>query len=100
MGKNLRDFANIKFSTSNEKENIKNEENTKQSKQENLKDIINTYQQKSNSELREQLFQEVAKQKENGTFDAVKLERMLDGLGGLLTDEQKKNVKELLNQIK
>ena len=65
-----------------------------------MAEAVNKYSQMSQPELMQNLLFEVQTQKQNGTFDATRLERMVNNLNGLLTEEQKKNIKELINQIK
>ena len=64
-----------------------------------MAEAVNKYSQMSQPELMQNLLFEVQKQKQNGTFDIQKLENTLSSLDAFLTPQQKKNIKELLNQI-
>ena len=59
----------------------------------NLKDL-------PKEELNSRLFDEVAKQKKEGTFDFEKLENMVESLKSGLSDEDYNNVKRMLNLLK
>lgn len=74
--------------------------NISQESQQNLNDAVNFYGQMSQDDLMKNLVMEVNKQKQNGTFDAQKLENAVDSLGLFLTPQQKKNIKEIINQLK
>ena len=100
MPKNLKDFAKKPLNLNQPHNQKTQQEKTPEAPQKKLEDVINEISQKPQSEIKQQLFEEVAKQKQNGTFDATRLERMVNNLNGLLTEEQKKNIKELINQIK
>ena len=52
------------------------------------------------SHLNKELFKEVAKQKQAGTFDYARLEGMLESLRGSLTEENYQNMKRILESLK
>ncbi|MBR5012821.1 MAG: hypothetical protein IKY15_02665 [Clostridia bacterium] len=64
-----------------------------------IEEQIKHFQSMPRNDLLATFYQEVEKQKQNKTFDKEKLENTLSSLDAFLTPEQKKNIKELLNQI-
>ena len=54
----------------------------------------------SQQEINAKLFDEVAKQKRDGTFDYQKLEQMVENLKGGLSEQDYKNVKRMLELLK
>ena len=54
----------------------------------------------SSEQLNHELFKEVTRQKQNGTFDYKKLESMLEGLKGSLSEENYQNMKRILEGLK
>ncbi|MBQ2713669.1 MAG: hypothetical protein IJF22_01695 [Clostridia bacterium] len=96
MKKSLWDYASSK--PQNPKTNPQTEEKQPQPPN-NLEEQIKHYQSMPREDLLATFYQEVAKQKQNGTFDLKKLESTLSSLDAFLSPEQKKNIKELLNQI-
>jgi len=79
---------------------LKNQNMGKGSNTEKVEDTLNKYKNMSQGDLLSNLYSEVAKQKQQGTFDARRLENAISSLGGLLTPEQQKNMKEMLNKLK
>lgn len=76
-------------------------EQTKQNVTEkDVMDRYNMYKDMSSSQLNGELFKEVARQKQAGTFDYAKLENMLESLRGSLTDENYQNMKRILESLK
>lgn len=65
----------------------------------NFEEQIKHFQSMQRDELLSTFYTEVAKQKQNGTFDLQKLETTLSSLDAFLSPEQKKNIKELLSKI-
>ena len=105
MKKSLADFASSKPKTSfipppkpAPQTNTKTPSNQSTQNQ-NFEEQIKQFQAMPKDELLKTFYNEVAKQKQNGTFDIKKLEATLSSLDAFLTPEQKKNIKELLNQI-
>lgn len=102
MKKSLANFASSKPKTQTPPQ--QNIETTKAPSQapnhaQNLQKQIEEFQSMPRENLLKTFYQEVEKQKQNGTFDIQKLENTLSSLDAFLTPEQKKNIKELLNQI-
>ena len=63
-------------------------------------DKYNEYKDMSSEQLNHELFKEVTRQKQNGTFDYKKLESMLEGLKGSLSEENYQNMKRILEGLK
>lgn len=102
MKKSLADFASSK--PQKPPETLRPKPSTppnpqNQIAQENLEKQIKHFESMPREDLLKTLHEEVAKQKQNGTFDIQKLENTLSSLDAFLTPQQKKNIKELLNQI-
>lgn len=66
---------------------------------ENLKKAINTYQNMSSQELQMELFKEVNKQKQNGTFSLQRIENMKQKLMPMLSEEQKQKLEQLIKML-
>ncbi|MDD2227567.1 MAG: hypothetical protein PHH71_03200 [Clostridia bacterium] len=108
--KNFRPTHDAQNSQSFEKRNHENShsENFRQSEQDSdfeskkseIEETINKYQDMSQSELLSNLFSEVNKQKQQGTFDIEKIENAISGLGAYLTTEQQNNMREMLKKFK
>ncbi len=67
---------------------------------ENLQQVYDKYKNSSESELFSALWQEVASQKANGTFDFAKLEGVVNSLEGTMPKENFENIKRILNRLK
>lgn len=65
-----------------------------------IEEKFNTYKDMSQEELNNQLFQEVARQKRDGSFDYNGLARMVESLQGSLTPNEYENIKRLLESLK
>lgn len=96
MSKNLFDFTNEKIDSFEENDNLKFSQNQTN----NIKDKIESYKNKSQEDLMNELYSSVNAQKNNGTFDMAKLENMVDTLSPYLSEGQKENIKGLLNKIR
>lgn len=60
----------------------------------------NQYKDMPADKLSQELYREVGRQKQNGTFDFAQLSNMVDSLKGSLPEEQFQNMKRLLDSIK
>ena len=69
-------------------------------KEEDVRRTYDNYKNMSQSQLNASLLDEVAKQKANGTFDYEALSNMVDSLRGVLPENDYKNVKRLLENIR
>ena len=93
MSYNLKDFSKQYDSERKEKNKADNERFQSFSDEEVLKakeqaeTLINKYQNMSNDELTQMLFNEIAKQKANGTFNKEKLLVMLESVKELLPNQ-------------
>ena len=65
-----------------------------------MAEAVNKYSQMSQPELMQNLLFEVQKQKQNGTFDPNRLESAVDSLSAVLTNEQMRNIKEIIRSLK
>lgn len=92
---NLKDDASDLKNSQNHN-NDKNDENMKQ----NLQNKFNEFSQMSQDDLTQELFKEVAKQKNNGTFDYQKLEQTLNILRPTLGEENYQNMKRMLENLR
>ena len=68
--------------------------------QEELYQKYNEYKDLSQSQLNNELFKEVSRQKQNGTFNYQQLESMLEGLRSTLGEENYKNMKRILENLR
>lgn len=68
--------------------------------QEELYQKYNEYKDLSQSQLNNELFKEVSRQKQNGTFNYQQLESMLEGLRPTLGEENYKNMKRILENLR
>lgn len=67
---------------------------------ENLQNKFNEFSQMSQENLMQELFKEVAKQKNNGTFDYQKLEQTLSILRPTLGEDNYQNMKKILENLR
>lgn len=67
--------------------------------QQQLQDKYDQYKNMDNEQLNQELMKEVARQKVNGTFDYLQLERMVDGLRGTLPEENYNKIKGILKGL-
>ena len=100
MKKSLADFASSKpESLHNPTPPTSEKSPPTHNQNQNFEQQIKHFESMPREDLLKTLHHEVAKQKQNGTFDIQKLESTLSSLDAFLTPQQKKNIKELLNQI-
>lgn len=90
MTKNLKDFSQ------NEKTEFK--ENYDKYEDE-AKSILNKYKDMDNNTLMTELMSEVARQKQNGTFDRDKILKMLDSVSYLIPNNQIENIRKIIEQL-
>ncbi len=89
----FKDFSkNYNHKSAEGKEDINN---TKK-----VEDIYEKYKDKNEEELLSELCKNVAKQKQDGTFDINSLNEMASKMSPFLTKEQNLKLKEIINQIK
>ena len=90
--------------TSSEKvEEIKNQTFSKQQQSTIEDQIKNNYSKlsgMSQSEMMSELMRESSRLKQNGQFDFAALNKAIDGMSGMISEEQKQKMKELLKQIR
>ena len=92
MSKNLYDFAN-----NSSKSGI---QESKAPTEEEVKNKINQYSNLSKDEMMNELFNEVHKSKQNGTFNYNQIASSLDMVKDYLSEEQIKNLQNLLEKIR
>ncbi len=80
------------------KENKENAQ--KQATEGDIKAKFDQYKNMSQEELNDTLFQEVARQKQAGTFDYEGLSRMVGSLKGALPPQDYENIKRLLDGLR
>ena len=67
---------------------------------EDLKNKINTYQKMTEKEIQSELFKEVNKQKQNGTFSLQRIEDVKNKLSPMLTEEQRQKLDGLIKMLR
>ncbi len=72
----------------------------KQASEKDIKEKFDQYKDMSQAELNNTLFEEVARQKQAGTFDYDGLSRMVDSLKGALPPQDYENIKRLLESLR
>ena len=68
--------------------------------EEDIANKFNLLKDKPKEELEKQLYDEVAKQKREGTFDYEQLESLIEGLKSGLSEQDYQNVKRMLSLLK
>lgn len=68
--------------------------------EEDIAKKYNSLKDMPKDQLERQLFDEVAKQKREGTFDYEKLESLIEGLKSGLSEQDYQNVKRMLSLLK
>ena len=94
----LSEFKNNKI---DEKENTQNNKTQKENiTEKDLMDKYNQYKELDSNQIRDELFNEVARQKANGVFDYNKLENSLDSIKGVIGEDNYQNMKKILESLK
>ena len=83
--------------TSKVQDNTINQQNKQQSTPE---EMFNTYKDMDQSQLMSELTKNIAKQKQDGSFDYNKIVSSISQVMPYLTGEQQQNLMTILNQIK
>ncbi len=99
MSKSLFEYASSEKSNKVEQK-IETKSKTENISEENLKKQYDKYSKLSERELMSELFSEVNKQKMNGSFNFQDLANKIEGIRPMLSDQQLKNLDNLLKQIK
>lgn len=99
MSKSLFEYASSEKSNKVERK-IETKSKTENISEENLKKQYDKYSKLSERELMSELFSEVNKQKMNGSFNFQDLANKIEGIRPMLSDQQLKNLDNLLKQIK
>ena len=87
------------FKTTQEKKE-QQEPNKQELNQKDIEEIYNKFKDKSQSEIMQELFGQVQKQKQNGTFDYDKICSMVELMSPYLNQEQKNNILTILSKLK
>ncbi|MBE7082588.1 MAG: hypothetical protein E7378_02805 [Clostridiales bacterium] len=97
----FKDFQKQYTANTRSQQNFSNidQTNAKQVEQK-VEDLYNKYKGKDQDQLLTQLFENVQKQKSEGTFDYQKLCAMIDKISPFLSVEQQQKIKSLLAKIK
>lgn len=85
---------------SDEQKSKAQNENKKNISEKDIMDKYNEYKDLSASQLNDELFKEVAKQKQDGSFNYTQLENMVESLKGSLSPENYQNMKRILESLK
>lgn len=99
MSKSLFEYASSEKSNKAEQK-LETKSKTENISEENLKKQYDKYSKLSERELMSELFSEVNKQKMNGSFNFQDLANKIEGIRPILSDQQLKNLDNLLKQIK
>lgn len=98
MGKSLFEFANER-KESQDKEKVE-KFSKEESQQENLKKQFDKYSKLSQAQLTNELFSKVNEQKKKGEFNFSEISKKLEQIKPMLSEEQIRNLNNLLNQIR
>ena len=79
-------------------ENIKKEK--KQKNEEKIEDMYEKYKNFNQNDLTNELFNNIAKQKKDGTFDYEKIKNTITQIMPYLNAERQKNLLSILEKIK
>lgn len=79
---------------------VKEQENGKNVNEQDIKQQFDKYKDMSKEELNSQLFNEVARQKAEGSFDYNKLAGMVESLKGTLPEQDYNNIKRILESLR
>ena len=93
----IGDESMAKFSQFNQS---RSEKEAKGVSEDDVRKTFNAYKDMSQDQLNQTLLQEVARQKQSGTFDYKGLESMVNSLRGMLPEQDYQNIKRLLESIK
>jgi len=101
MPKDFREHSK-NYNADGDKENVRYEDLTPEGRREydRVRETAKKYENKSESELINDLFKKVAQGKKDGTFNPAEIERFAAQLAPMLTKEQRAKMQQLLNQIK
>ena len=78
---------------------FKTKNDNKESEQ-NIREKYDIYKDMSKTQLNQELFKEVARQKENGSFDYNALEGMVESLRGVMPQQDYENIRRMLESLK
>ena len=81
-------------------EQNQSKEQPKKEQEQKVEDLYNTYKDMNSTELMQELFKNVQKSKQDGSFDFLKLSESVKQILPYLSQEQQNSVMSILNQIK
>lgn len=76
------------------------QENNNKSQEKLLRDKYDEFKGMNKEELNSKLFEEVSRQKQNGTFDFQSLSNMVESLRGSLPEGDYNNLKRILESLR
>lgn len=80
-------------------ENCENRQEKKQKNQENIENLYEKYKNYNSDELLNELYKNVAKQKNDGTFDYQNIKNTISNVLPYLNESQKNNLMTILEKI-
>ncbi len=95
---NLSDFLNDNPNPKVQ-EFEKVDEKTKEQTRQTAEDLVNKYKNMDSSSLMNEFIREVARQKQNGTFDKNKIINMLNSVKSLIPNDMYKKAVDILDKI-
>ena len=97
----FKDFQKQYTANAQSQQNFSNIDKSKAKQvEQKVEDLYNKYKGKDQDQLLVQLFENVQKQKSEGTFDYQSLCVIIDKISPFLSDEQQQKIKSLLTKIK
>ena len=100
----ISNFQNYDKNAKNFNKNTENLQKNNQNKQnfdvdQDLKNKMNAYQNMTDMQLQSELFKEVNRQKQNGTFSLQRIEEVKNKLLPMLTEEQRQKLESLIKML-
>lgn len=95
---NLSDFLNDNPNPKVQ-EFEKVDEKTKEQTRQTAEDLVNKYKNMDSSSLMNEFIREVARQKQNGTFDKNKIINMLNSVKSFIPNDMYKKAVDILDKI-
>ena len=93
-------FSEFAKQNNNQDSTQKTDEKTQKNFSENIENLYDKYKNLTQEELMQELAKNVAKQKQNGTFDFDNISQSINAILPYLSEEQKQNIMSLLSVIK
>ena len=93
-------FSEFAKQNNNINNNSNNTQKTQNEFSENVENLYDKYKNFTQDELMQELAKNVAKQKQNGTFDFDSISQSINAILPYLSEEQRQNIMTLLSTIK